>query len=575
MTGARDGGYHFGRFVVGSSNRLAVSAARAVAEAPGQVYNPLFIYGGSGLGKTHLATAIAHRVRAAKPGIRVEYTSGEAVAQQWHRVIASGQPHRFMEHFRQVDLLIVDDVQFLTGQRETQSELLRLFNDLQDTGRQLVLTSDRQPSEIPDVDARLLSRLSGGLVVDVGAPDYEMRCAIARNVAVERGVPLADGVLNEVARLPFSNVRELIGALNKLVAFQQLEGTPVAPPDVRAVLGDAAPQAPVLAFLDDAPHDGGMADDHRHTDIRQQPERHLEPWRATIHAAMTHWADQGFRIDVLNRALTLPTPPDVDGLLAMFASATEHLRLLEAQAAALNPALRAHALFRDVEAIAKAEQLLAYTVATIRPLPAPSPQFTREQFDVTHANQLAVKAVDTVIQQKGTRYNPLFLCGPTGSGKTHLAHALGNALRSRAAVACLSASVFVDELITALQDGEMDRWRARFRTAELFILDDVDALAGKERTQEEFFHLFNSLYERGSQIVLTSTRPPRELPGLADRLRSRFEGGLVVTLQSRERTPSPPAHGAAAGARDHFFDDQEKTMWDWPEAGGRLIEEYR
>ena len=193
MTGARDGGYHFGRFVVGSSNRLAVSAARAVAEAPGQVYNPLFIYGGSGLGKTHLATAIAHRVRAAKPGIRVEYTSGEAVAQQWHRVIASGQPHRFMEHFRQVDLLIVDDVQFLTGQRETQSELLRLFNDLQDTGRQLVLTSDRQPSEIPDVDARLLSRLSGGLVVDVGAPDYEMRCAIARNVAVERGVPLADG----------------------------------------------------------------------------------------------------------------------------------------------------------------------------------------------------------------------------------------------------------------------------------------------------------------------------------------------------------------------------------------------
>jgi chromosomal replication initiation ATPase DnaA len=259
----------------------------------------------------------------------------------------------------------------------------------------------------------------------------------------------------------------------------------------------------------------------------------------------------------------------------MFASATEHLRLLEAQAAALNPALRAHALFRDVEAIAKAEQLLAHTVATVRPLPAPLPQFTREQFEVTHANQLAVKAVDTVIQQKGIRYNPLFLCGPSGSGKSHLAHALGNALRSRVAVACLSASVFVDELITALQEGGMDQWRARFRTAELFILDDVDALAGKERTQEEFFHLFNDLYARGSQIVLTSTRPPRELPGLADRLRSRFEGGLVVTLQSRERTPGVPAHGVSAGARDHFFDDREKTMWDWPEAGGRLIEEYR
>jgi chromosomal replication initiation ATPase DnaA len=370
-------------------------------------------------------------------------------------------------------------------------------------------------------------------------------------------------------------VRELIGALNKLVAFQQLEGTPVAPPDVRAVLGETAPQAPVSPSLNEARPAGGTADEHRHTDILQQAQRHMEPWRETLRAAMTHWANQGFRIDVLTRALTLPTPPDVDGLLAMFASATEHLRLLEAQAAALNPALRAHALFRDVEAIAKAEQLLAHTVATVRPLPAPLPQFTREQFEVTHANQLAVKAVDTVIQQKGTRYNPLFLCGPSGSGKSHLAHALGNALRSRVAVACLSASVFVDELITALQEGGMEQWRARFRTAELFILDDVDALAGKERTQEEFFHLFNDLYARGSQIVLTSTRPPRELPGLADRLRSRFEGGLVVTLQARERTPGVPAHGVSAGARDHFFDDREKTMWDWPEAGGRLIEEYR
>ena len=121
----------------------------------------------------------------------------------------------------------------------------------------------------------------------------------------------------------------------------------------------------------------------------------------------------------------------------------------------------------------------------------------------------------------------------------------------------------------------MERWRLRFRAADVFILDDVEALAGKERTQEELFHLFNHLYERGSQIVLTSAYTPRELPELADRLRSRFEGGLVVALQSRERPRVEQLVERAPGAIDRFFEDREKTVWDWPELGGRVIEDYR
>lgn len=577
MSGPSDGTYRFDTFVVGSSNRLAVSAARAVADAPGSAYNPLFVYGASGLGKTHLVAALAHQAHVAKPELRIECTSGEEVAEHLQRVIASGQAQRFVEHYQQVDLLILDDVQFLTGQRETQSELLRLFNIMQGTGRQLVLTSDRQPSEIPDVDQRLLSRLIGGLVVDVGAPDYEMRLAILRNVAGVRGVEFADGVLNEVARLAFGNVRELKGALNKLSAFQQLEGTPVASPDVRAVLGERAAPLPLPSYPpriaaiipDGSDFEGFLAD------VLQEVETRVEPWRVALGEAMSRWKSHGYSIVVLERAMNLPTAPDVDGLLGTFTSAIEHLRNLETQASSLDPALRGHAAFRDVESIPLAQQLVERAMASTLPLPAPSPVFTRERIEVSSANQLAVKAIDSVIEHPGTRYNPLFICGPTGSGKSHLAHALGNAMRTRAAVACLSAHAFVDELISAMQEGGIDRWRLRFRGAELFILDDVDVLAGKERTQEELFHLFNHLYERGCQIVLTSRHAPRELPELADRLRSRFAGGLVVALPSRERPRVEQLVERAPGELDRFFVDQEKTIWNWPDLGGRLIEEYR
>src|SRR5262249_42542300 len=152
-------------------NRLAASAAKAVSQSVGAAYNPLFVYGGSGLGKTHLVAAIAWHARQAQPDLRVEFSSGEEVAERLRQAIAGGQPESFAERYQGIDLLLLDDVQFLTGQRETQNELMRLFNLMQGKGRQLVMTSDRPPEEIPDVDQRLVSRLSGGLIVDVGAPD--------------------------------------------------------------------------------------------------------------------------------------------------------------------------------------------------------------------------------------------------------------------------------------------------------------------------------------------------------------------------------------------------------------------
>jgi chromosomal replication initiation ATPase DnaA len=577
----------FETFVVGASNRLAVSAAHAVADAPGEAYNPLFIYGESGRGKTHLIAALAHRAQERQPSCRVVFTSGEAITDHLHTAVAHGQPHQLFAHYQQADLLILDDVQFLTGQRETQSELLRLLTLLLQGGQQLVLTSDRPPAAIHDVDQRLLSRLSGGLVVDLGAPDFEMRLAILRNAGADRGVGFAEGVLEEVARIPFGNVRELKGAFNKLTAFQQLEGTPVTPADVRAVLGervvvsgDAASAADPAA----APDDEGFL-----SDVQQAVEGRVEPWRITVGEALARWRERGYTAAVLERALGEVTPPDVEQVLADVQAAVEELQQLELQGNALDPALRSHPAFRDIEALPLARQLVQDAMAAAEPLPAPDPVYPLAAFEPTPATQLALTAIQGVLDEPGRRFNPLLLHGPPGSGKTHLAHAVGLALQQRWPawqVACLSADAYVDGLVVALQEGRMERWRQRFRAADLLILDDIQHLMGKERTQDELFHLFNHLMARGGQLVLTSDRPPHALFGLADRLRSRFEGGLVVALEPRpiavapsappiDRAPVPETAPRPGHRGDPAFLDQEKVMWAWGDVGSRLIEEYR
>jgi chromosomal replication initiator protein len=169
----------------------------------------------------------------------------------------------------------------------------------------------------------------------------------------------------------------------------------------------------------------------------------------------------------------------------------------------------------------------------------PNPAFTREGFEVGTANQLAVHAADAVIAAPGTRYNPLLITGPSGVGKTHLVHAIGNAIAASAGgavtVACVHAQTLGGRAHPAIQQGTVERWRSRYRAAGALIVDDVQFLAGKERTQDEFFFVFNALTEAGKQIVLSSDRLPAEIPDLADRLRSRFEGGLTAEIQPPDR----------------------------------------
>jgi chromosomal replication initiator protein len=529
----RDSKLRFDNFVVGSANRLAVAAARAVVDAPGAVYNPLFIYSSSGLGKTHLMSAIGNQVTLKHPGTIVEMVTLDDFLGELHQAVAAGDADRIKQRYLRVSVLLIDDMQFLTGHKETQSELLRIFNALQADGRQIVMTSDRPPADIADVDERLLTRLSGGLIVDMGTPDYETRMAILKAKCEERGVRFKPGVIEELGRVEFNNVRELQGALNRLIAYQTLGGEQVAPDQVGSILGDLAEQRNRTA----APR--ASAEFMRFVnDISTVVTQHVDQWKTRLTEGIDYWRGEGYGTGPLERALsdTLP-PPSVASLLREFEASISQLRDLEKQILRLDRGLAAHDAFRDPDRLSEAEQLLERALRTSSPPPGPSAAFTRGGFEVGASNQLAVRAADAIIGAPGTRYNPLFVHGPSGVGKTHLLNAIGNGLVDAlgSGVACVPAQLFVDELIAALQEGTVDRWRARYRAATALLLDDVQFVAGKERTQEELFHVFNALYADGKQLVIASDRPPRELTGLEERLRSRFEGGLVVQMESPDR----------------------------------------
>ena len=553
-----DARYRFENYVVGSANRLAVSAARAVAQAPGAAFNPLFIYSGSGLGKTHLLLAIGHLARQLQPNLKVAYSTVDELVDELNASVASSAVDALRERYQNVNVLLLDDVQFLAGRRETQTEILRLFNGLQRGGRQVVLTSDRPPAEIADLDERLITRFSGGLVVDVGAPDYETRAAIVRVKCDERGAKFEAGVLDELARIPFGNVRELQGALNRLIASQTLGERAVTPHNVREVLGErpepagasaaAAVAAPVRART------GGSEFSSFLSDLSAVVAQQIEPWRIRLLEVMSRWREEGFLTAAIERALEGAEEPDVEATVRQYESAVARLQSLARDAQALDPALAASDLFRDPERLGEAELAVARLLGAAEPPPGPSPDYVRSDFEVGPSNQLAVHAADTVIEEPGKKYNPLVIYGATGVGKTHLLNALGNeliGLRGGATtVACVSARQFTEELIAALRDGTIERWRARYRVVDVLIIDDVHECAGTERTQEELFHIFNALYASGRQIVLSMRCAPKQIDGLEDRLRSRFEGGLVVEMQAPDHVLRERLYARALAAAE-------------------------
>ena len=230
--------FTFDTFVVGPSNRFAHGAAIAVSNTPGQVYNPLFIYGPPGVGKTHLLYAIANGIRNKNPDANIVYIKGDQFTNELIDAISSGKNVEFRNKYREADLFLIDDIQFIAGKIQTQEEFFHTFNKLFEEHKQIVMTSDRKPGDMPTLEDRLRSRFEWGLLADIQPPDYETRMAIIKRKAVSLGMELPDDVCNYIANNVTHNVRQIEGTVKKIMAYRDLNNMPLDLPNVSRAIDD-------------------------------------------------------------------------------------------------------------------------------------------------------------------------------------------------------------------------------------------------------------------------------------------------------------------------------------------------
>lgn len=238
-----NGKYNFETFIVGKQNELAHAAAQAVSNQPGGVYNPLYIYGGVGLGKTHLLQAIGNELLRKNPNLRILYITCERFTNDYVSALRTGKMNDFKNRYRLVDILLVDDIQFIGGKESTQEEFFHTFNQLFQNNKQLVISSDRPPKAIPSLEARLVSRFEQGMLADVGSPDFETRVAILESKCREKVYQVEHDILHHIASVVQTNVRELEGALNKVIAFHQFKNVRPTLDSVKPILTSFQPSS--------------------------------------------------------------------------------------------------------------------------------------------------------------------------------------------------------------------------------------------------------------------------------------------------------------------------------------------
>lgn len=530
--------FTFESFVVGPANRLASAAARRAAEAPGTSYNPLFLYSMSGLGKSHMLVAIAHFATRVHPEMGVRYLASESFLAELSTAVRSGEGNELRERYGQLDILLLDDIQFLTGQTEAQEMLLLLLDDLSVRGSQVVLASDRPPSEIDGLDERLVSRFSGGLIVDIAPPEYETRVAILRRRAEGRGQSLSPGVAEVISRSELKNVRELAGALNKVLAVQELEGKEVTQTEVRGLLGirngeGGSGAAEIESRMDEF---GAFINELSST-VASKVEYEEAPWRRQLRTTAETFESDGYSAAHLRRLLEYEEPPeDVQTACDNYRICVQRLRAISRELDRVgNPWPEAAiGLLRDPGRVEEAESLLASSIERVRPFPRLGDGPLLPDIE-EHIEALTMNAAHQMVEEERPEFNPLYLWSSDPAQALGVMGALGRsyvAADSMRAVAITSAQEFAEDFIRALADGVAGAWRERWWTVDLLLVYDIQALSETERAQDEFFHLFEAANRRGAKVIITADRPPSGIASIDERLASRFEGGLVVQVSS-------------------------------------------
>jgi chromosomal replication initiator protein len=521
----------FDAFVVGPANRLASAAARRAAESPGSSYNPLFVYSASGLGKSHILTAIANHSLKSAPDRQVEYMTLENYLEALESTLEEGSRDGFKDRYGELEILLLDDVQFLTGQPEAQEMLLRTLDQLSTAGSQIVLASDRPPAEINGLDARLLSRFSGGLIVDIGAPEYETRVAIIRKKAEERGQSLETGVAEALARYPFRNVRELGGSLNRVFATQDLEERQVSVEEIALMMGEDGREAPREGAGNEF---GSFLEDLAET-VAETVEEKEEPWRKALRETIDAVEREGFSARRLEGLQKGSEPDDWEGVIDAFKGDLQRLRDIDHELDRLgNPWPDAAAgVLKDPDRLEEAEALLTSVRERQRPFPklGEGPTFA----DVADFPKMAVRAAQQLVAAERPEYNPLYVWAAKAELGRTLLGAAGRAYQEshpETRMAVTSVEEFAEDFIRALGEGVAGAWRERWWTVDLLLVHGVEALSETERAQDEFFHLFEALKRRGARVMLVADRAPSGINRIDERLRSRFEGGLVVEIDA-------------------------------------------
>ncbi len=555
--------FSFEQFAVATTSRLAAAAAGRVAQLPGKAYNPLFIYGASGLGKTHLLMAIGNRAVRVHAGLRVWCDTLE-------RTIAGGVLARITsdEDGPGNTLLLLDDAQSIAGDRRAQEVLLTWWDALLARGTQIVLAADRPPSEIDPIDQRLLSRLCSGLIADIGPPDYETRVALVRRRVQERGHILAHGVAEAIARAAFANVRELQGAINRVIAAQELDGRPVTVDDVAPLLGLASERDESEEFASFFTDITGAVEEIA---TRVTPEQRLAD-------AILRFEGEGYRTFRLEQGLRdIASEEAVLELIARFAADVERLSTVAVEIRGLDPEapeLSRVDLLRNPDRVLEAEALLAQVHERLAPLPGPGPGPVLDRLSWNTASP-AREAVRSVAAQPGGRLNPLLLCGPPGSGRSTLLGALARQMmqaQPRLPIAFATGAAMAQEIDDALRRERIDAWRARYRRARMLIVDDVDCMEADAGVRDELAGLLATVQRAGGQIVLSAGRIPAAT-GNEDALATFVLSAVLRSTVPEASTPRPaaPLDAAHHETADLWFRDREKVLPAWPYVEDLLV----